>query len=217
VDIPTQRDIILEAGFARFRQHGVRRVTMDDIARELRISKKTIYRHFPDKQSLVQACADQVAGAILPGMHAAITGGGSVRDRLRQVMAVLSQIPRHISPAFMADVRSDYPEVWAEIDRRRRAVVGFFEQLFEQGRETGEIRPQIHPKVAQRVMFAVLEHVMVPDVLVTGEFSLDQAFDTVITMITQGVLTTAPKVGRARPPAAARAARGRRSYKESPR
>jgi len=213
VENPSQRDMILEAGFARFRQHGIRRVTMDDIARELRISKKTIYRHFPDKKALVQACADSIVGRILPGVQVAMAGPGSVRERMSGVLAVMAELPRLITPAFIADVRSDYPEVWAEIDRRRQLVVAFYEKLFEEGRATGEVRPEIHPKVAQRVIFAVLNNVLIPEVMVMGEFSLAEAFATFATMLTRGVLSDAPPA-RSRA-AAARPSRRARSHKES--
>jgi AcrR family transcriptional regulator len=214
VETPAQRELILEAGFARFRQHGIRRVTMDDLARELRISKKTIYRHFPDKRALVLACFEKVVGTVLPGVQAALTGKGSIRDRLRATVTLMAEVPRLITPAFIADVRADYPDVWAEIDRRRRVVVTSFERLFEEGRATGEIRPEINPKVAQRVIFAVLECVIVPEVLVTGEFSLMQAFETVATMLSRGVLADSPPArGATRRPPSRRA----RVHKENPR
>src|SRR6266702_2427720 len=43
------RQRIVEAARAHFFSHGFRRVTMDDLATELGISKKTLYVHFPDK------------------------------------------------------------------------------------------------------------------------------------------------------------------------
>ena len=44
---------ILEKGTQLFFRYGVKSVTMDAIASELGISKKTIYQHFPDKDSMV--------------------------------------------------------------------------------------------------------------------------------------------------------------------
>ena len=44
---------ILIKGAELFFRYGVKTVTMDDIATDLGISKKTIYQHFPDKDSMV--------------------------------------------------------------------------------------------------------------------------------------------------------------------
>jgi AcrR family transcriptional regulator len=188
-----QRELIIDAGFAKFRQFGVRRVTMDDIARELRISKKTIYRHFPDKAAMVQACTDRLAQAVMPTVEAALTGTGPVTARLERALQTLATVARMISAHFMADVRSDYPEVWQKIDERRRGILAHYERLITEGIATGEIRPEIHPRVALLVLLAVAEKVLVPDVLASGEFSPVEVFATVTTMFTYGVLVGRPR------------------------
>src|SRR5437764_10816989 len=49
------RQRIVEAARAHFFNHGFRSVTMDDLAEELGISKKTLYAHFPGKINLLEA------------------------------------------------------------------------------------------------------------------------------------------------------------------
>src|SRR5690349_21756091 len=57
------RQRIVNAARARFFSHGFRSVTMDDLAEELGISKKTIYAYFPGKFDLLEAVlADKLAG-----------------------------------------------------------------------------------------------------------------------------------------------------------
>ena len=56
------RQRIVEAARAHFFSHGFRSVTMDDLAEELGISKKTLYAHFPGKIELLEAVlADKFA------------------------------------------------------------------------------------------------------------------------------------------------------------
>lgn len=57
-------EAIIDAASRLFLRPGPGRVSMDDLARELGMSKKTIYRHFPDKDSLMRAVLDQQFGAI---------------------------------------------------------------------------------------------------------------------------------------------------------
>lgn len=57
-------DVIVEAAARLFFAPGFARVSMDDLARELGMSKKTIYRHFPDKRSLVAAVLDRQFAAV---------------------------------------------------------------------------------------------------------------------------------------------------------
>lgn len=56
--------MIVEAAGRLFFAPGFARVSMDDLARELGMSKKTIYRHFPDKRGLVAAVLDRQFAAV---------------------------------------------------------------------------------------------------------------------------------------------------------
>src|SRR5947209_19593490 len=59
----SSRQRIVEAARAHFFSHGFRSVTMDDLAEELAMSKKTLYAHFPSKIALLEAVlADKFAG-----------------------------------------------------------------------------------------------------------------------------------------------------------
>jgi AcrR family transcriptional regulator len=49
------RQRIIDAARAHFFSHGFRSVTMDDLAVELGISKKTLYAYFPGKFDLLEA------------------------------------------------------------------------------------------------------------------------------------------------------------------
>ena len=52
---PSVRQRIVDAARGHFFSHGFRSVTMDDLAEELGISKKTLYAHFPGKFDLLEA------------------------------------------------------------------------------------------------------------------------------------------------------------------
>jgi AcrR family transcriptional regulator len=55
-----ERNDIIQKSFQLFRHHGIRRVTMDDIANDLGISKKTLYGHFNHKEELLLECVRTV-------------------------------------------------------------------------------------------------------------------------------------------------------------
>jgi AcrR family transcriptional regulator len=187
-----QKNRILETGLEKFRRFGIRRVTMDEIARELRISKKTLYQHFPDKAALVCACVARIQGTVLPAVAAAIGGSGPAIERIIGTWRALATLPRHMSGELIADVQADYPELWREIDLRRHEVLGRFEALIAEGVRAGDIRPEVHPKVAMRIIFAIIDNVMIPDVLALGEFTPAEAVNTIIAMFAQGMCTAPP-------------------------
>jgi AcrR family transcriptional regulator len=55
-----QADLIREKAFELFRRFGIRSITMDDVAGHCGISKKTLYQHYTDKDSLVYSVLEQM-------------------------------------------------------------------------------------------------------------------------------------------------------------
>ncbi|WP_329190554.1 TetR/AcrR family transcriptional regulator [Streptomyces sp. NBC_01428] len=73
-DDAQRADLIVEAAGRLFFAPGCPRVSMDDLARELGMSKKTIYRHFPDKRSLLAAVLDRKFASVERSLIAAVEG-----------------------------------------------------------------------------------------------------------------------------------------------
>jgi AcrR family transcriptional regulator len=192
------RNRILEEAHTKFMRHGIRRVTMDEIARDLRVSKKTLYQHFEDKESLVQGVTERIAGDLIPAMTEAVAGGRPVAERLAQYFELVSRLPRFVTTELIRDIEADYPHLWKQIDERRRAVFSLFGAMIEQGIVEGAIRPEIHPKVMTRVLYALLDRVFVPEVLGLGEFTTDDAVRTMLAIFRGGLLEPAKRAGRSR-------------------
>ena len=187
-----QRDRILETAHEKFRRFGIRRVTMDEISRDLRISKKTLYQLFPDKEALVRASVERIAGTVIPVVAEALVRDGPPMERIVAAWRGFAMLPRLLTADFIADLQADYPHIWNEIDARRHEVIGRFEKLIEDGVRSGDIRPEVHPKVVMRLVLAVIEQVMVPDVLARGEFTPAEAVGTIITVLSRGMCAGTP-------------------------
>src|ERR1700712_2329368 len=102
-------ELIVDAAGRLFLAPGPGRVSMDDLARELGMSKKTIYRHFPDKHSLMTAVLDRQFGAIERTLVAAAedSEGKPFDERIhRFLMAAGSELGR-IGAGQLATGRGD--------------------------------------------------------------------------------------------------------------
>jgi len=188
MDDSAQRKRILDAALDKLNRYGIRRVTMDDLARELRISKKTLYVHFPHKEALVRACVERLAAEVIPELQKALQARIPVREKLGWMSQTLSVMRRSVSTELLSDLQREYPQLWDEIAKKRRAVLVGFEKFFVDAAKSGELRPEIHPQVALRVLMAIIENVMVPDVFAAGEFSHAQAAETIATLLENGML-----------------------------
>lgn len=192
--IAARRRMIVDFAMDRFRNFGTRRVTMDELARELRLSKKTLYQYFPSKEALVWVCIEGVIDGVSEAVRHAVQADGSVAQRMVAAMRAVARVPQQLSPELIGDVKLEFPHLWERIDERRRAALGTFETMIREGVAAGEIWPTVDPKVLVRVQLAILERVMVPEVLAAGEFTPMAAVSTILTLLCKGLFTEAPEL-----------------------
>ena len=80
------RDLILDGVDALLARFGFRKMTMEDLAREVGIGKGTIYLHFPSKEELALAHVDRIAERLLLRLREIAAGPGSPSERLRRML-----------------------------------------------------------------------------------------------------------------------------------
>lgn len=140
---------VLDAFCAKAKQTGLRAVMMGQLAAELRMSPSTLYALYPSKETLAMACVDRWATE-LAAAEAAEPDPAIRRDGFGQFMHWLdtwSTANAALSPAFIRDLKSDYPAAW-----QRFREVGF--QRRERGIQL--LRPVLKPDLDQDLALAVL-------------------------------------------------------------
>lgn len=114
---------ILEKASELFLQYGVRSITMDEIARELGISKKTLYVHYPNKKKLVKATSYFVFEAIIEGIL-------SIQDKYLNPIEELYEIKK-FAAANLKDEKSapyhqlqkHYPEIASRLLQEQQKLL----------------------------------------------------------------------------------------------
>lgn len=77
------RSVLLDAALAELLAHGVRRTTASDIARRAAVSRQTLYRYWPDVQSLLAELVTRELFAVVPRDESAATLRALVDDMVR--------------------------------------------------------------------------------------------------------------------------------------
>jgi AcrR family transcriptional regulator len=152
-------DVIVEAAGRLFFAPGSARVGMDDLARELGMSKKTIYRHFPDKRSLLAAVLDRQFAAVERTLVAAEDAQGQpfgVRVQ-RFLLAAGSELGR-IGAARLAAGRGD-AVLRRYVEQRVDAVVyRRLDELFRDGHRQGLLSAP--PELLSEITRGALERLL---------------------------------------------------------
>jgi AcrR family transcriptional regulator len=187
----TARQRILGAAREHFFAHGFHGVTMDDLAEELGMSKKTIYAQFPSKSALLEAmlrdkfrCAEEEMEAITSECSADFPAG------LHRLLACVQRHTEEIRPPFLRDMRREAPELFQVVQARRQEVIQrSFSKLLGEGRREGLVRKDIPVRLIIEVLLGAVEAVVNPPRLAELGLSPKTAITAVISVILDGALT----------------------------
>src|SRR5215207_7667111 len=111
------RTRIVAGARRHFLAHGYRGVTMDDLAAELGMSKKTLYAHFPSKPVLVEAVVLEKFTEIEAEFGQIESGCGSgFAEALREMLACLQRHAAEIQPPFVRDMQRSAPDLFKSVE-----------------------------------------------------------------------------------------------------
>ncbi len=191
------RQRIVDAARAHFFSHGFRSVTMDDLANELGISKKTLYAHFPGKVDLLEAVlADKFASVESTLKDAARAHPGDFSAALHDLLANARRELDEIKPPFVRDIRQKAPHVFKVIERRRGALFErYFGKLLVDGQRAGMVRKDVPTNLMIEILLAMVQAIMNPAKMEELGMVPKEGFAGIIKIVLEGALTTK---GRAR-------------------
>jgi AcrR family transcriptional regulator len=182
---------IIVAARRHFFAHGIRSVTMDDLAAELGMSKKTLYAAFPGKRELLRAVLLEKFHSVEADLEGVMAGASSdVLDALHKLLACMRRHTEEIQPPFVRDIRREAPEFFKLVEeRRRRLIQRYFGQLFEAGQKAGIIRQDIAIRLMIDMLVGVTEAIMNPPKMAELGLTAREGYISVITVMLEGLLT----------------------------
>ncbi len=97
------RELIIESAFACFREHGLNKTTVVDIARAADVSRSTVYEYFHDKAEIVEACAESSSQRFYREMARAMGRGESLEEKLTRAAVFVTRARRFVEPEMYFD------------------------------------------------------------------------------------------------------------------
>jgi AcrR family transcriptional regulator len=171
-----------------FLAHGFRNTTMDDLAEELGMSKKTLYVSFPSKAALLKTILLDKFRSIDADLRRITSDCSDVLAALHQLLACVQRHTEEIQPPFVRDMRRA-PDMFEVVEARRREVIRrYFGKLFDQGRRTGMIRKDMPTKLVIEILLAAVQGILNPPKMAELGLTPKTGFSIIITVILEGVI-----------------------------
>ena len=190
---------ILDAAYKLFLENGYRHTTMDDIAKLLGISKKTLYKYYPGKFELL-AASFEVAKTKLTAKVEAIVDNRYISFplKLKSTLSVMASLLGPINPGLFEDLREYTPEIWEGLAQYiNESAYTRFKQLLEQGLKEGLVNPTVNINLVVMLYAAAIQSFMDPGFIGKFPESIQNGmkippadiYDQAITIIYNGILT----------------------------
>jgi TetR/AcrR family transcriptional regulator, cholesterol catabolism regulator len=155
---------ILQGAEALFMRYGFKSITMDDISRELGISKKTLYQYFTDKNDLVNQTVENHLDA---EKETCIQLTKTEKDPIAFMLAISESFAdeaKHINTAVLFDLRKYFKEAWDKIDAySKEFIYGQVLQNLEQGKAKGYYRKEMNERVIALYYVNMIQFMVNPD------------------------------------------------------
>lgn len=118
-----QREQIVKCATGKFKQFGIRSVSIDDLCRELNMSKKTFYVYFRQKEDLVKASLDYIDKEISAVMEEQFMGK-TAEQTVHLFIDALQEVKEMRNlPPFHYDLQKYYPEIKRWHDKKTYSIV----------------------------------------------------------------------------------------------
>lgn len=182
------RENIIEGTIVVFNQKGLK-FTMDDIARQLGISKKTIYTVFSDKESLFYAVVDYMFDSIKESEQSVLRDESlSTLEKIRKILGVMPEGYKEIDLRQLYLLKDKYPKIYKKVEERLETGWESSIQLLEQGISEGILRP-IPVALIKMMLEAALEQFFQRDILIRNNLTYTEALEAVVGILIDGITT----------------------------
>ena len=164
---------IIKSAEELFLRYGIKSITMDDIAKHLGMSKKTIYRFFNDKDEVVHSLIQDKIKKDERLLGCMADESKNVVDEVFHIMKHMSAVFGSINPNVFYDLQKYHPKSWKLfMDFKEKFISTMVERSLENGKKQKLIRVDLNSKILARLRIQEIEMGFNPTVFPPDKFKL---------------------------------------------
>jgi TetR/AcrR family transcriptional regulator, cholesterol catabolism regulator len=184
------RERILKAAEELFMKFGIRSVTMDEIASELGMSKKTIYLHFEDKDAIVHEVATSRMMGEKDICEEIYKEAMNPIDEVCREIEMLKTHSAALNPVVIYDLKKYYPKTWALFQQHKQTIfLEITKRNLKEGVEQGLYRNEINIEILSRLRMEEIDFAFDQSAFSLEKFSQFEVHKTFIDHFLRGVVT----------------------------
>ena len=168
------KERILKQAFELFRQYGIKTISMDDIAVNLGISKKTIYKWFENKDQLVEEALTTYLNQIKSECNQGDT------NAIEEFCLNINNLIKHLllfHTSFFYDLKKYHSQAYqAWYEYKQQNIIQLFKANLSQGILSGLYRPDVDADITARLYTGQLETIFNSELFPAGKFNMQETY-----------------------------------------
>jgi AcrR family transcriptional regulator len=184
------QDKILKTSLELFYKFGIKRVTMDDIAKELGMSKKTIYHHFKEKDDLVNTLCDTEMIKHEQIFDELFNESKNPIHEMMLISANMRKMMQHINPIFFLDLQKFHPQALNRFQEfKQNCAFKHIERNITKGIEAGFYRKDIDVEFTAKYRLSQLDMLLFGNYYSFEKISFTKSHELLLDMFVYGICT----------------------------
>jgi AcrR family transcriptional regulator len=173
-----------------YMKYGIKSITMDDVARELSISKKTLYQYVNDKDDLVGKFIENEIDLRFEQIYKCFKIGFNAIEELFEISLFMNRMMKDQNPTTEYDLRKYYPHHFQKtVKARREGMYSYILQNLKKGKEEGLYRKDMDVEIIAKLYLSRSENNHLNELFTNEEFSSVKLFIEILTYHIRGIAT----------------------------
>ncbi len=173
-----------------YKKYGIKSITMDDVARELGISKKTLYQYVIDKEDLVGKIIDNEISLRQEEICKCFRIGFNAIEELFEISMYMNKMMRNQNSATEYDLKKYYPHHYEKtLKARREGIYNYILVNLKKGVNEGLYREELNKEVIAKLYLWRSENAHLDELFTVEEFTSAKLFIEFLTYHVRGIAT----------------------------
>jgi len=184
------KERILQTAEELFLKYGIKSITMDEIARQLAISKKTIYQYYQDKDEIVYLVTQMRLGRDQQDLCEVFSASANAVEELLRVSEHLRVTTSSTTPSLLYDLQKFHPRAWKIfLNHKRHFILVRITNNLERGVKEGLYRPDIRIDILARLRIEQIQLAFDTQVFPIDQFNFIDVQTHFLDVFLRGIVT----------------------------
>lgn len=166
--------------------YGLRKFTMDEIASELKISKKTIYKYFRSKDEIIVEYFDETVESDKKNTLEAIKKDCPLPEKINDI--IYSYHKYRLPASVIDEVHKFYYDEWLKIQELRKFKIKKIEEILIEAKNMGKLKPNVELHIVSSILESISDTFLDYKFLSENNITMKEAMKSVLNILLYGIL-----------------------------